>query len=108
MKTKKLLSILLSTFFVTASYASSNVEVLYKKCANCHGEKAEKKALGISDVIANWDAKKIEKALLEYKEGIRNAHSGNYGGLMKGQVKSLSQDDIKALAKYISSLKNKK
>ncbi len=76
---------------------------LFKKCAGCHGAKAEKKALGKSEVIAGWDAAKIEEALKGYKAGTRNVHG--MGGLMKGQVASYSDADIKAVAEYIHGLK---
>ena len=72
---------------------------LYVKCAGCHGDKAQKKALGVSQVIAKWDAKKIEDALNGYKSG---TYGGSMKGVMKGQANSLSDAEIKALAEYIS------
>jgi len=78
-------------------------KAIFAKCAGCHGQNAEKKALGKSDVIAGWDAAKVEEALKGYKAGKRNEHG--MGGLMKGQVASYSDEDIKAVAAYISSLK---
>jgi len=83
--------------------SAANGEALYKKCVSCHGAKADKKALGKSDVIAGWDAAKVEEALKGYKAGTRNVHT--MGGLMKGQVASFSDEDIKAVAEYISTLK---
>ncbi len=80
---------------------------LYNKCITCHGKQAEKKALGKSDIIANWDAAKIENALKGYKAGLRNKHG--MGGVMKGQVISLSDEEIKKLSVYISKFaKNSK
>jgi len=76
---------------------------LYKKCASCHGAKAEKKALGKSAVIAGKDVAALEKDLKEYKAGSLNRNG--MGMLMKGQVASLSDADIKALAEYIHGLK---
>jgi len=75
----------------------------YAKCVSCHGANADKKALGKSEVIKGWDAAKVEEALKGYKAGTRNVHG--MGGLMKGQVASYSDADIKAVAAYISSLK---
>ena len=75
----------------------------FAKCAGCHGQNGEKKALNKSEVIAGWDAAKVEEALKGYKAGKRNEHG--MGGLMKGQVASYSDEDIKAVAAYISSLK---
>ena len=78
-------------------------KALFAKCAGCHGQKGEKKALGKSDVIGGWDAAKVEEALKGYKAGTRNVHT--MGGLMKGQVAAFSDADIKAVATYISTLK---
>ena len=76
---------------------------LFAKCAGCHGADGKTKALGKSAVIAGESAEDIEKKLHEYKAGTRNV--AGMGMLMKGQVASLSDEDIKALAAYIASLK---
>ncbi len=69
------------------------------KCVSCHGPKAEKSALNKSQIIAAWPKEKIIAALKGYQDG-------SYGGAMKtlmmGQVKSLSNSDIEALAEHIS------
>ena len=78
-------------------------KALYAKCVSCHGAKGEKKALGKSEVITGWDAAKTEEALKGYKAGTRNVHT--MGALMKGQVASYSDEDIKAVSEYISKLK---
>ena len=86
--------------------AAGNAEkgkTLFAKCVSCHGAKAEKKALGKSDVIAGWDAAQTEKALKGYKDGSYKKHGME--GVMKGQVAALSDEDIKALAAYIATLK---
>ncbi len=80
---------------------SANANELFSKCAGCHGNKAQNKALGVSKVIAGWDAKKIENALQGYKDG---TYGGSMKSIMKTQVNSLSDDDLKSLAKYISKL----
>ncbi len=80
----------------------TDAKELYSKCAGCHGNKAQNKALGVSKVIAGWDAKKIENALQGYKAG---TYGGSMKSIMKGQVLQLKDSDIKALAEYISHLK---
>ncbi len=71
------------------------------KCSSCHGVKAQNKALGKSQVIAGWDSKKISGALHGYKKG-------TYGGvmktIMKGQASKLSDEQISALANFVSKL----
>ena len=85
------------------SFLAADGAALYKKCAGCHGAKAEKKALGKSAVIAGQDVAKTEEALKGYKAGTLNKNG--MGGLMKGQVASYSDDDIKAVSEYIAGLK---
>lgn len=92
---------LLSAFFT--SLVCADAGVIYKKCATCHGNQGEKKALGRSEVIQGWPGAKVEEALRAYKNGKRNVHG--MGALMKGQVLSMSDADIKAVADYISKLK---
>ncbi|MDY0052411.1 MAG: c-type cytochrome [Aliarcobacter sp.] len=76
-------------------------EALFKSCASCHGQKAEKEALGKSQVIAGWDKEKTIQALNGYK-------AGTYGGvmknIMKGQVATKTDAEIDALATFISKL----
>ncbi len=85
------------------TFLAADGAALYKKCAGCHGAKGEKKALGKSAVIAGLDAAKVEEMLKGYKAGTLNQHG--MGGLMKGQVASYSDADIKAVAEYIHGLK---
>jgi len=76
---------------------------LFAKCVSCHGADGKTKALGKSEIIAGQSAADLEKKIQEYKAGSRNV--AGMGMLMKGQVASLSDEDIKAIAEYISSLK---
>ena len=76
---------------------------LYAKCASCHGQKGEMKALGKSAVIAGMAKDELVKKIKGYKAGTLNQYG--MGALMKGQVASLSDADIEALADYISNLK---
>ena len=78
-------------------------KALFAKCAGCHGADGKTKALGKSNIIAGLDAKTIEEDLKGYKAGTLNQHG--MGGLMKGQVASYSDADIKAVAEYIHGLK---
>jgi cytochrome c553 len=75
----------------------------YAKCAGCHGTNGEKAALGKSAVIKGQDAAKTVEQLNAYKAGTLNAHG--MGAVMKGQVASLSEADITAVADYIAAMK---
>ncbi len=70
-----------------------------RKCAGCHGATGEKAALGKSQIIKGWEESKVVAALQGYKDG---SYGGAMKGLMASQVSSLSQEDIKALAAFIS------
>ena len=76
---------------------------LFAKCKSCHGADGKTKALGKSEIIAGQSAEDLTKKLTEYKAGTRNV--AGMGTLMKGQVAPMSDEDIKALAAYISNLK---
>jgi len=86
-----------------ASLVMADGAALFKKCAGCHGAKGEKKALGKSAVIGGMDVATIEEDLKGYKAGTLNKHG--MGMLMKGQVASLNDAQIKELAEYIHGLK---
>jgi len=95
---KVILTLALASSVMFAADAATN----FAKCAGCHGTKAEKKALGKSKIIANMAKEDIFTALKGYKEG---TYGGPMKGLMKGQVASLNEADMEALATYISALK---
>ncbi len=74
---------------------------LFQVCAGCHGADASKAALGKSQIIKGWSADKIKEALNGYKAG---TYGGAMKGMMAGQVSKLNDEQIEALAKYISTL----
>jgi len=89
-----------------ATAAAGNPEkgkALYARCAACHGADGKLKALGKSAPIAGLPAEQIIKDLEGYKAGTLNKYG--LGATMKSQVATLSEQDIKDLAAYISSLK---
>jgi len=75
----------------------------FAKCVGCHGANGEKAALGKSAIIKGQDAAKTIEQLNGYKAGTLNQHG--MGGLMKGQVASMDEATIKAVAEYISAMK---
>ncbi len=95
--------IALSLLIASVSLMAADGAALFKKCAACHGAKGEKKALGKSAVIGGEAASVTEKKLHGYKAGTLNQHG--MGALMKGQVASYSDADIKAVSEYIAGLK---
>ena len=101
--TKTLKSLVIAGAIISSStlFAADGASI-YKKCAGCHGSTGEKVALGKSKVIANMSEEDIVNAINGYKDG---TYGGSMKGLMKGQVASLSQDDVKAVATQITSFK---
>ncbi len=77
-------------------------KALFAKCAGCHGADGKTKALGKSGIIAGQPAADLETKINGYKAGTLN--TAGMGALMKGQVASYSDEDIKAVATYISGL----
>ncbi|MDH4944242.1 c-type cytochrome [Sulfurimonas sp. C5] len=74
---------------------------LFVKCVACHGQNAEKSALGKSQIIKGWSVDKVLTALHGYKDG---TYGGAMKGIMKSQVSAYSEDELKALAQHISKL----
>lgn len=72
-----------------------------QKCAACHGSKAEKSALNKSQIISGFSEQQIKDALHGYQAG---TYGKEMKAMMQGQAKPLSNEQIDALAKYISNL----
>jgi cytochrome c553 len=85
---KTVLAILLATSLMAST----------SKCVSCHGTSFEKPALGKSKIVNSMTEQQIVSALKGYKDG---SYGGPMKALMKGQVASLSDTDIKTLAKEI-------
>lgn len=106
MKTQTIKSTLKTLVIAGAIIGSTSLMAdggeLFKKCAGCHGQTAEKHALGKSKIIQNMSADEITTALNGYKDG---TYGGAMKGLMKGQVAKLSTNDITSLSTYIAGLK---
>jgi len=75
--------------------ATPAVEVNTAVCAGCHGASFEKKAMGVSKIVKDLSKDDIKKALHGYKDG---TYGGAMKTLMKGQVASLDDATIEAIA----------
>lgn len=98
---------LLCMVFVNVSIASADTskgEVIFNemKCYICHGSKAEKKSLNVSEVIQNWSAMQIVEALKGYKAGTIDKYG--FSEMMGGKTSTMNESQIYAVAEYISSL----
>ena len=77
-------------------------KALYAKCVSCHGADGKTAALGKSAVIAGQAAADLETKIAGYKAGTLNV--AGMGALMKGQVATYSDADIKAVSAYIAGM----
>ncbi len=84
----------------------SDGKMLYAKCVACHGENGQMSALGKSAAIAGADVAITTEKLNAYKVGTLDKYG--MGGIMKGQVATLSDDDIKAISEHIATLEASK
>ncbi len=84
-----------------AVVATPDGSKLYAKCISCHGQNGEKVALGKSKIIQGWDENQIYTSLKGYQDG---TYGGAMQGVMKAQVSNMSDTELQALAKYITSL----
>ena len=95
--------IILTLLLTMTTQIMADGQSLYKNCAGCHGDKGETSALQLSARIAGQAKKKTILQLTAYKKGELNKYG--LGNIMKMQVATLSEDDIKNIAKYIATLK---
>lgn len=89
---------LIAILTLTAILGAADGATIFKKCAACHGANGEKVALGKSKVIKDLSKEQIITAIKGFKDG---TYGGSMKALMKGQVASLSDADIEAVAEYI-------
>lgn len=89
-------------FTVTTLALLANSQELYKNCAGCHGENGETSALGQSAKIGGQESNLTIKELTAYKNGELNQYG--LGNIMQLQLTALNNDDIEALAEYISNM----
>jgi len=67
-------------------------------CKGCHGADFGKAALGKSKIVKDMSKEEIVAALKGYKDG---SYGGAMKGMMAGQVKSLDDAAIEAIAAEI-------
>ena len=91
--------IVIAASLLTACVAFANP---YAKCASCHGATGEKPALGKSKIIKDMTKADFISALKGYQDG---TYGGAQKGLMAGQVKALSDADMKDMATQIAAMK---
>ena len=104
---KKLLFAMAVSFGACSMMLGADGASLYKPCAACHGEKADKPYLGGKvPALKSVDAATRLADMKGYKDGSLGGGKGKFGmgSIMKGQMAKLSDADMEALNAYIDSL----
>lgn len=97
--------LMLVVFFGVTALMAADGATLYKRCAVCHGVSGDKVPPGskATTTINSLTKDKIVEDLKGYKAKQLNQYGA--GPIMYGQAATLSDDDMKALAEYIATLK---
>jgi cytochrome c len=100
---KSLLLILAALVVASPPALAADGATLYqtKTCWSCHGKDGKKTILPDYPKIAGQNVKYAEKQMLDIKSGVRA--NGN-SAAMKGVMELVSEDEIKILADYLSTL----
>ncbi|EDP7906863.1 c-type cytochrome [Campylobacter upsaliensis] len=98
---KKFVAISALACLAISAYAADGA-TLYKKCAVCHGPKADKVYLNKVPALKSISTAERLQYMKKYSEGKRNAYG--QGAIMKINLKGLTEEDFKALEAYIETL----
>jgi len=93
MKTLKLLGV---AAFLAVSVQGINLG----KCMGCHGKTFEKHAMGKSKIVKDMNS----TAIVESIQGYQNNEGGPLKMIMKGQVKTLTEEEVKEVANLIKNI----
>lgn len=88
--------------------AADGAKLYEKRCASCHGEKAQASPINGVSALAGGDVTELSLTIRAYRDqdkevGPYTMHNVNQ--MMKDSTADLSRDQIVALAKYINGLK---
>ncbi len=93
--------ILLIFTLLTSSLMAANGATIYIRCSKCHGENGKHKAFGKSSKIAGWKTEQTISVLNIFKN---MSKYDKFARVMNRQVSKLNDDEIRAVAEYISKL----
>ncbi|MBO3707947.1 MAG: cytochrome c [Candidatus Accumulibacter sp.] len=100
---KSAMALLLLGVLATPAMAADGAKLYTEKTCNaCHGPAGNKPLMPDYPKIAGQNAKYAERQMLDIKSGARA--NGN-SAAMKGVMHLVNDEEIKALADYISKLK---
>lgn len=102
---KVVLTIAVAGFMLSGqAFAAADGAKLYmeKTCVACHGKDAKKPLMATYPKLAGQNAGYAEQQMKDIKSGARN---NGQTAAMKGVMHLVSDEEIKALADYLSKLK---
>ena len=99
----KIYHIATAVLALSLSLFAADGAAIYKKCAACHGEKADVKYANKVPALASISKEERVKALQGYKDGSNN--NFGMGKVMQLHAKNLSDEDMAAVSEYIEGLK---
>lgn len=104
---KKLTFVAAAAMLAASCSFAADGEAVFKKCMTCHGPKANVSYLGKVPVLTTVDAAERLELMKGYKAGTVEGGKGKFGmgAIMKGQMATLSDEDMTAVNDYISTLK---
>ena len=97
-------AIISSLFIAISGSVMADGAAVYKAktCASCHGATGAEPIMGAYPKIAGQNAEYLVQQLKDFKSGARN---NAQSAVMKGMVASVSEDEMKEIADYLSSVK---
>ena len=85
---------------VFSSKMITGKNIYNRHCYACHGLYGEKTALDKSKVLKGWSEERLVLVLNGYKKGV---YGSDLKDLMAAQTKDLDEQQIRLVAKYIST-----
>lgn len=101
MKKFRLIAFLMVMAFGVMGF-SADGQALYKKCKSCHGKTGEKHALKVGVPVKGQKEAELYKKMKGYLDG---TYGGKKKAIMKRNLKKYSDEELKALAKFMASFK---
>ncbi len=101
MRVRAIAVMLLGSLVATAAVADGASLFKERTCWSCHGKDGKHPLLPDYPKIAGQSAAYAEHQMLDIKSGVRSA--GN-SAAMKGVMELVTDEEIKLLAQYVSSL----
>jgi cytochrome c len=101
---KLVISLIAAALVAAPAFAAPDGAALYKDktCNACHGPKGDKPLMPNYPKIAGQNAAYTEQQIKDIKSGARN---NGQTAAMKGVLHLVNDEEIKALAEYLSKLK---